>query len=115
MIARLRNNEPLVVEKQFGKGRVVAQLTKLSSGDTPLGRWTNWSLNPAFPVLANELVSYLAATRQDRSAASKSATIWSCRSRKESTSRRSVSCCRATGSERGAAKCRSTRRRRTAG
>ena len=60
MIARLRNNEPLVVEKKFGKGRVVAQLTKLSSGDTPLGRWTNWSLNPAFPVLANELVSYLA-------------------------------------------------------
>ena len=58
---RLRNNEPLVVEKQFGEGRVVAQLTKLSSGDTPLGRWSNWSLNPAFPVLANELVSYLAA------------------------------------------------------
>ena len=52
--------QPLVVEKKFGKGRVVAQLTKLSSGDTPLGRWSNWSLNPAFPVLANELVSYLA-------------------------------------------------------
>lgn len=64
VIARLRNNEPLVVEKQFGAGRVVAQLAKLSSGDTPLGRWTNWSLNPAFPVLANELVSYLAAARQ---------------------------------------------------
>jgi hypothetical protein len=64
VLARLRNNMPLVVEKQFGKGHVVAQLTKLSSGDTPLGRWSNWSLNPAFPVLANELVSYLAATRQ---------------------------------------------------
>ncbi len=64
ILARLRNNEPLVVEKKFGEGRVVAQLTKLSSGDTPLGRWSNWSLNPAFPVLANELVSYLAATRQ---------------------------------------------------
>jgi hypothetical protein len=62
VIARLRNNEPLIVEKQFGKGRVVAHLTKLSSGDTPLGRWSNWSLNPAFPVLANELVSYLSAT-----------------------------------------------------
>jgi hypothetical protein len=64
VLAKLRNNEPLVIEKKFGDGRVVAQLTKLSSGDTPLGRWSNWSLNPAFPVLANELVSYLAATRQ---------------------------------------------------
>lgn len=61
VLARLRNDAPLVVEKKFGKGRVVAQLTKLSTGDTPLGRWTNWSLNPIFPVLANELVAYLAA------------------------------------------------------
>ena len=60
VIARLRNGAPLVVEKKFGKGHVIVQLTKLSSGDTPLGRWTNWSLNPVFPVLANELVSYLA-------------------------------------------------------
>jgi hypothetical protein len=64
VVARLRNRAPLVVEKKYGDGRVVAQLTKLSSGDTPLGKWSNWSLNPAFPVLANELVSYLAATRQ---------------------------------------------------
>jgi hypothetical protein len=64
VIARLRNNQPLVVEKRFGKGRVIAQLTKLSSGETPLGKWSNWSLNPAFPVIANELTSYLAAARQ---------------------------------------------------
>lgn len=64
VLARLRNQEPLVVEKKFGKGHIVTQLTKLSSGDTPLGRWSNWSLNPAFPVLANELVSYLSAVRQ---------------------------------------------------
>src|SRR3954466_5680009 len=64
VIARVRNNQPLAIEKRFGKGRVVAQLTKLSSGDTPLGKWSNWSLNPAFPVLANELTSYLAAARQ---------------------------------------------------
>jgi len=61
VLAGLRNDAPLVVEKKFGKGRLVAQLTKLSTGDTPLGRWTNWSLNPVFPVLANELVAYLAA------------------------------------------------------
>jgi hypothetical protein len=61
VIARLRNQMPLVIEKSFGKGRVIAQLTKLSSGETPLGRWTNWSLIPAFPVLANEMLNYLAA------------------------------------------------------
>ncbi|MCC7476243.1 MAG: BatA domain-containing protein [Pirellulales bacterium] len=63
IIAKLRNTAPLVLEKTYGKGRVVAQLTKLSTGETPLGRWTNWSLNPAFPVLANELASYLASGR----------------------------------------------------
>ncbi len=64
VIARVRNNQPLVIEKRFGKGRTVTQLTKLSSSETPLGKWSNWSLNPAFPVLANELTSYLATTRQ---------------------------------------------------
>ncbi len=64
VIARLRNDAPLVIEKKFGKGRVIAQLTKLSTGDTPLGRWTNWSVNPAFPVLANELASYLAFSHE---------------------------------------------------
>jgi hypothetical protein len=65
VIAMLRNEAPLVIEKKLGKGRIIAQLTKLSSGDTRLGRWTNWSLNPAFPVLANELVSYLAVAHDD--------------------------------------------------
>jgi Aerotolerance regulator N-terminal len=68
VIARLRNEAPLVVEKTFGIGRVVAQLTRLSTGDTPLGRWTNWSVNPVFPVLANELVGYLSADRKSSSA-----------------------------------------------
>jgi hypothetical protein len=67
VIARLRNDAPLVVEKKFGGGRVVAQLTRLSTGDTPLGRWTNWTVNPVFPVLANELVGYLAANRKSDS------------------------------------------------
>jgi hypothetical protein len=67
VIARLRNDAPLMVEKKFGDGRVVAQLTRLSTGDTPLGRWTNWTVNPVFPVLANELVGYLAADRKSDS------------------------------------------------
>ena len=65
IIARLRNDAPLVIQKKFGKGQVIAQLTKLSSAETPLGRWTNWSLNPAFPVLANELVSFLALSHEN--------------------------------------------------
>ena len=65
IIARLRNDAPLVIQKNFGKGHVIAQLTKLSSAETPLGRWTNWSLNPAFPVLANELVSFLALSHEN--------------------------------------------------
>ncbi|MGD9636283.1 MAG: CARDB domain-containing protein, partial [Pirellulales bacterium] len=67
VLAKLRNDAPLVVEKKFGKGHVVAQLTKLSTGETPLGRWTNWSLNPIFPVLANELVAYLSAGQPNSS------------------------------------------------
>ena len=85
VLARLRNGAPLVVEKKFGKGRVVAQLTKLSTGDTPLGRWTNWSLNPIFPVLANELVAYLAAGQQNDAGSTASATTWSFACRRRST------------------------------
>jgi hypothetical protein len=61
VIARLRNQSPLVIDKRFGEGRVIAHFTRLSSGSTRLGRWSNWSLNPAFPVLANEMLNYLAA------------------------------------------------------
>lgn len=65
VIARLRNQAPLVIEHRFNNGRVVAQLTRLSSADTQLGPWTNWSINRAFPVLANELVNYLASGWQN--------------------------------------------------
>jgi hypothetical protein len=61
VIARLRNQSPLVIEKTFGKGRVVAHFTRLSNGDTPLGPWSNWGITPAFPVLANELMNHLSA------------------------------------------------------
>lgn len=59
VLATLRNGAPLVVERAVGKGRVVAHLTKLSPTETALGPWSNWSVNPVFPVLANELCSYL--------------------------------------------------------
>ncbi|MBX3427711.1 MAG: BatA domain-containing protein [Pirellulales bacterium] len=63
-LASLRNGAPLVMEKQFGAGRVVVQLTKLSPRPTPLGTWNNLSLNPVFLVVANEMVGYLSSTRR---------------------------------------------------
>jgi hypothetical protein len=66
VLATLRNGAPLVVEQAFGDGRVVAHLTKLSPTETSLGSWSNWSLNPMFPVLANELCEYLAARPTDK-------------------------------------------------
>jgi hypothetical protein len=65
VLARLRNGAPFVVEKRFGKGRVVAQLCKLSPRPTEeLGAWSNWSVNPVFPVFANELIGYLSASQR---------------------------------------------------
>ncbi len=64
VLARLRNGAPFVVDKKFGEGRVVVQLSKLSPKSTELGSWSNWSLNPVFPVYANELVGYLSASRR---------------------------------------------------
>jgi hypothetical protein len=61
ILARLSNGAPWVVEKQLGAGRVVVQLSKLSPQTSPQGRWSNWSLNPAFPVFANELMGHLSA------------------------------------------------------
>ena len=64
ILASLQNGAPFVAEKKYGAGRVVTQLVKLSPKSTDLGSWSNWSLNPVFPVYANELVGYLSATRR---------------------------------------------------
>ena len=64
VLARLRNGAPYVVDKQIEDGHVVVQLSKLSPKSTALGSWSNWSLNPVFPVYVNELVGYLSATRR---------------------------------------------------
>lgn len=60
VIASLAGGAPLVIEKQFGKGKVILQLTKASPDRGTLGSWSNWGPNPAFVVLANELFAYLA-------------------------------------------------------
>ncbi|HYO25633.1 MAG TPA: hypothetical protein VEQ85_11880, partial [Lacipirellulaceae bacterium] len=64
VIARLRNRAPLFLEKRLGEGRVLVGLCKLSPAATDLGAWSNLSLNPVFPVLANEIVGHLSATRR---------------------------------------------------
>jgi uncharacterized membrane protein len=58
IIARLRNHLPLVVERQFGEGRVVAFLTSIST------EWNNWSNDPSFVVVALKLQSHLASTKK---------------------------------------------------
>ena len=65
VLARLRNKAPFVLEKQLGAGRVILHLAKLSPKDAQLGQWTNWSLNPVFPIYANELIGLLSASRRD--------------------------------------------------
>ncbi len=51
--ARLRNGAPLVVERSYGKGRVVVFLT------TAAPTWNNWASNPSFVVIAQDLAAYL--------------------------------------------------------
>jgi len=54
VIARLRNGAPLVVERRFGEGRVVAVLT------TAAPAWNNWARgNPSFVVTMLELQAFL--------------------------------------------------------
>ena len=52
---RLRNQQPIVIERQFGDGRVMAFLTTL----TPT--WNNWALEPSLIVVALQLHAYLAS------------------------------------------------------
>lgn len=58
VIARLRNRNPLVVERKFGEGRVVVVLTTLAPD------WNNWGHDPSFVVVALKLQSYLASARR---------------------------------------------------
>jgi hypothetical protein len=51
--ARLRNGAPLVVERNFGKGRVLAFLTSAAPS------WNNWARNPSFVVAVQDMQAYL--------------------------------------------------------
>ena len=54
VLARLRNQKPLVVERPYGEGRVIAWLTTLTPS------WNNWALEPSFIVVALQLHAFLA-------------------------------------------------------
>jgi len=55
VIARLRNGAPLMIEHQYGKGRVVAFLS--SAGPS----WNNWARNPSFVVAVQDLQAHLSS------------------------------------------------------
>lgn len=59
VIAELRNGAPLVVEKKYGQGRVVAFLTKASPLQTSLGTWNNWARNHSYLLVLLNLQGYL--------------------------------------------------------
>jgi hypothetical protein len=55
-IATLRSKDPLFLEHQFGKGRVITCLT------TAQPDWNNWATDNSYVVVQLELVKYLART-----------------------------------------------------
>jgi len=55
VLAKLRNQQPLAVERKLGDGRVIAFLTSLAP------QWNNWAQDPSFVVVLLQLQSYLAA------------------------------------------------------
>lgn len=60
LLATLRNGAPYLVERRFGRGIAISQFGRLSPLPTRVGSWSNLAVNPAFPVLANEIMAYLA-------------------------------------------------------
>lgn len=59
VLARLRNGAPLVLERKFGAGRVVAVLS------TAAPEWNNWARNPSYVVWLLELVANLTTPREE--------------------------------------------------
>lgn len=57
-LAALRNRSPLVVEREFGSGRVVVGLSTAN----PV--WNDWARNPSYVVFQLDLLKYIA--RRDR-------------------------------------------------
>lgn len=54
VIGRLHNGAPVVIEHQFGRGRVITFLSTCGP------RWNNWARNPSYVIMQLELQKYLA-------------------------------------------------------
>lgn len=67
VLATLRNGAPFLAERRLGRGVAISQFTRLSPLPTRVGSWSNLAVNPAFPVLANEITAYLARSGARRS------------------------------------------------
>ncbi len=62
ILAQLRNNDPLVLERQYGRGRVVVFLTSADAS------WNNWSQgNPSYVVAMLQLQAYLSYAQEESS------------------------------------------------
>jgi hypothetical protein len=60
ILAKLRNGQPLVVEKNFGNGKVITFLTSVA----PV--WNNWGKgNPSFVIVMLELAAALADSKKE--------------------------------------------------
>ena len=58
IIARVRDKNPLILEKRFGQGEVLLFLTTLAPD------WNDWAKNPAFVVVVLKMQSYLATAKR---------------------------------------------------
>lgn len=58
-IARLRNNDPLMFEHLFGKGRVITSLTTADPA------WNDWPVNPSFVVVQLEMLKTVARSERN--------------------------------------------------
>lgn len=57
VIASLRNDAPLIVERKFGEGKVQGRVMAFLTTAGPT--WNNWARNPSFIVTLHELQNYL--------------------------------------------------------
>ncbi len=69
IIAKLRNQDPLILEHRLGKGRIITCLTSAGPVQTSEGEpWNSWALNPSYIVFQLELQKYLVQSRSHEQA-----------------------------------------------
>lgn len=59
VIGKLRNGDPLILEKPYGNGKTITVLSTLDP------QWNNWGRNPSYVITMLAAVSYLSGNRGD--------------------------------------------------